>query len=61
VTAQILSFQEDRMLRRLHKDPGTSVRRIAAAEIIGFTLVWRFLTTINQGCCFASGFSQNAL
>jgi hypothetical protein len=78
--AQILvSFQEVRVLRRLHRDAGTSVRRIAAVEIIGFPLVRRILhdshfthttsskykpsvlMTINQGWCFAIGFSQNAL
>jgi hypothetical protein len=37
------SFREVRVLRRVEEDPGTSVRRIAAAEGIGVPLVWRIL------------------
>jgi hypothetical protein len=32
-----------RVLRKVKEDPGTSARRIAAAESIGFSLVWRIL------------------
>jgi hypothetical protein len=34
---------EVRVVRRVKEDPGTSVRRIAAAEGIGALLVWRIL------------------
>jgi hypothetical protein len=69
-------FREVRVLRRAEEDPGTSVRRIAAAEGIGVPLAWRTLHPYHiqrvqaltppdhravQGWYFASGFSQNAL
>jgi hypothetical protein len=37
------SLREVRILRRVEEDPGTSARRIAAAEVIGVPLVWRIL------------------
>jgi hypothetical protein len=35
------SFLEVRILSRVEEDPRTSVGGIAAAELIGFPLVWR--------------------
>jgi hypothetical protein len=35
------SFQEVRVMRRVEEDPGTSVRKITAAESIGVPLLWR--------------------
>jgi hypothetical protein len=37
------NFQEDRVLRRVERDPGTSVRTTAAAGNMGVPLVWRNL------------------
>jgi hypothetical protein len=37
------SFQKVHVLRRVEEDPGTSVRRMAAAESIGVPLVLRIL------------------
>jgi hypothetical protein len=37
-----VGFREVRVLRRV-EDPGSSLRRIAAAEGIGIPLVWRIL------------------
>jgi hypothetical protein len=35
------NFREVGILRRVEEDPGTSVRRIVAAESIGVPLVWK--------------------
>jgi hypothetical protein len=43
------SFREVRVLRRVEEDPGTSVRRISAAESFGVPLVWRIL---HEQCLF---------